>query len=42
MLCVTEAKYLYDYTIWLRFNDGAEGEMPAILPGFTLTAIPEF
>ena len=27
MLCVTEAKYLYDYTIWLRFNDGAEGEI---------------
>ena len=27
MLHVTEAKYLHDYTIWLRFNDGAEGEI---------------
>lgn len=26
-LHVKEAKYLYDYTIWLRFNDGAEGEI---------------
>jgi len=22
-----EAKYLHDYVIWLRFNDGAEGEV---------------
>ena len=22
---VKEAKYLHDYVIWLRFNDGAEG-----------------
>ena len=27
ILHVTEAKYLYDYVIWLRFNDGAEGEI---------------
>lgn len=26
-LHVTEAKYLHDYTVWLRFNDGAEGEI---------------
>lgn len=26
-LHVTDAKYLHDYTIWLRFNDGAEGEI---------------
>ena len=25
-LHVREAKYLHDYVIWLRFNDGAEGE----------------
>jgi hypothetical protein len=24
---VKEAKYLHDYVIWLRFNDGAEGEI---------------
>jgi hypothetical protein len=24
---VTEAKYLHDYVIWLRFNDEAEGEI---------------
>lgn len=24
-LHVREARYLHDYTIWLRFNDGAEG-----------------
>ncbi len=24
---VKEAKYLYDYVLWLRFNDGAEGEV---------------
>ncbi|MCK4797205.1 MAG: DUF2442 domain-containing protein, partial [Spirochaetes bacterium] len=22
-----EAKYLHDYVIWLKFNDGAEGEI---------------
>jgi hypothetical protein len=27
ILHIKEAKYLYDYTIWLRFNDGAEGEV---------------
>jgi hypothetical protein len=27
MLYVTEAKYLHAYTIWLRFNDGVEGEI---------------
>jgi hypothetical protein len=27
ILHVKEAKYLYDYVIWLRFNDGAEGEV---------------
>ena len=27
ILHVTEAKYLRDYVIWLRFNDGAEGEV---------------
>ena len=26
-LHVREAKYLRDYVIWLRFNDGAEGEI---------------
>ncbi len=25
ILHVKEAKYLHDYEIWLRFNDGAEG-----------------
>lgn len=27
MLHVTDAIYLRDYTVWLRFNDGAEGEI---------------
>lgn len=27
ILHVKEAKYLHDYIIWLRFNDGAEGEI---------------
>jgi hypothetical protein len=27
ILHVREAKYLHDYVIWLRFNDGAEGEV---------------
>jgi hypothetical protein len=26
-LHVKEAKYLHDYVVWLRFNDGAEGEI---------------
>jgi hypothetical protein len=26
-LHVIEAKYIRDYVIWLRFNDGAEGEI---------------
>jgi len=26
-LHVNEAKYLHDYVVWLRFNDGAEGEI---------------
>ena len=26
-LHVTEARYLHDYVIWLRFNDGTEGEV---------------
>jgi hypothetical protein len=26
-LHVMEAKYRHDYVIWLRFNDGAEGEI---------------
>ncbi|MBI2425889.1 MAG: DUF2442 domain-containing protein [Candidatus Hydrogenedentes bacterium] len=26
-LHVSEAKYLYGYTLWLRFNDGTEGEV---------------
>lgn len=26
-LHVNEAKYLHDYTLWLRFNDGTEGEV---------------
>jgi hypothetical protein len=26
-LHVKEAKYLHDYVKWLRFNDGAEGEI---------------
>lgn len=26
-LHVTEAKYVHDYVIWLRFNDGTEGEI---------------
>ena len=24
---VTEAKYVEGYTVWLRFNDGSEGEV---------------
>jgi hypothetical protein len=27
ILHVKEAKYLHDHVIWLRFNDGAEGEV---------------
>ncbi len=27
ILHVKEAKYLHDYVIWLRFNDGTEGEV---------------
>jgi hypothetical protein len=27
ILHVKEAKYLYDYILWLKFNDGAEGEV---------------
>ena len=27
ILHVKEAKNLHDYVIWLRFNDGAEGEV---------------
>jgi hypothetical protein len=27
ILHVKEAKYLHDYVIWVRFNDGAEGEV---------------
>jgi hypothetical protein len=27
ILHIKEAKYLYDYVIWLRFNDGAIGEV---------------
>ncbi len=27
ILHVKEAKYLRDHAIWLRFNDGAEGEV---------------
>ena len=27
ILHVKEAKYRHDYVIWLRFNDGAEGEV---------------
>jgi hypothetical protein len=27
ILHVKEAKYLRDHVIWLRFNDGAEGEV---------------
>ena len=26
-LHVKEARYLYDYVVWLRSNDGAEGEI---------------
>ena len=26
-LHVKEARYLHDYVIWLRFNDGAQGEI---------------
>jgi len=26
-LHVKEAKYLHDYVVWLRFNDGAVGEI---------------
>ena len=26
-LHVLEARHLHDYTLWLRFNDGAEGEV---------------
>ena len=27
---VKEAKYLHDYVLWLRFNDGSEGEVDLI------------
>jgi len=27
ILHVTEAKYLHDYGIWLKFNDGTAGEV---------------
>ncbi len=27
ILHVREAKFLRDYVVWLRFNDGAEGEI---------------
>jgi len=27
ILHVREAKYSHDYVVWLRFNDGAEGEI---------------
>jgi len=27
ILHVTDAKYLHDYVIWLKFNDGTEGEV---------------
>jgi hypothetical protein len=27
MLKVTDAKYVKDYIVWLRFSDGAEGEI---------------
>jgi hypothetical protein len=30
ILHVREAKYLHDYVIWLRFNDGAEGEIDLV------------
>lgn len=26
-LHVREAKYLHDYVVWIRFNDGAQGEI---------------
>jgi hypothetical protein len=27
ILHIKEAKYLHDYILWIRFNDGAEGEV---------------
>jgi hypothetical protein len=30
ILHVKEAKYRHDYVIWLRFNDGAEGEVDLV------------
>jgi hypothetical protein len=27
ILHVREARYLHDYVLWVRFNDGAEGEV---------------
>lgn len=27
MLNVTEVRYLHDHVVWLRFNDGVEGEV---------------
>jgi hypothetical protein len=27
ILHVKEAKYLHDYVVWVRFSDGAEGEV---------------
>lgn len=27
MLVITQAKYIKDYCVWIRFNDGAEGEV---------------
>lgn len=30
ILHVKEAKYRHDYVIWLRFNDGTEGEVDLV------------
>lgn len=27
MIYVTEARYLHDYVVWLRFSDGTSGEV---------------
>lgn len=29
-LHVVDARHLHDYTLWLKFNDGAEGEIDLI------------
>ena len=42
-LHISEAKHLHDYTLWLRFNDGTEGEVDLsdFLEGDVFTPLQE-